>query len=68
MATYNGEKYIKEQLDSILSHLKENDEVIVSDDSSSDKTVEIIKAYNDSRIKIIENQKFQSPISNFEMF
>jgi glycosyltransferase involved in cell wall biosynthesis len=66
MATYNGEKYIKEQLDSILSHLKENDEVIVSDDSSSDKTVEIIKAYNDSRIKIIENQKFQSPISNFE--
>lgn len=66
LATYNGEKYIKEQLDSILSQLSENDEVIVSDDSSSDKTVEIIKAYKDNRIKMFENQKFKSPIFNFE--
>lgn len=66
MATYNGEKYIKEQLDSILYQLSEQDEVIISDDSSSDKTVEIVKFFNDSRIKIFENQKFKSPIFNFE--
>lgn len=66
LATYNGEKYIKEQLDSILLQLEKNDEVIVSDDSSGDKTVEIINSYNDSRIKVFENQKFKSPIFNFE--
>ena len=66
IATYNGEKYIKKQLDSILSQLGENDEVIISDDSSSDKTIEIIKSYKDNRIKIFENQKFKSPIFNFE--
>ncbi len=66
MATYNGEKYIKEQLDSILSQIGENDEVIISDDSSTDNTVEIIKAFSDNRIKIFENQKFKSPIFNFE--
>ena len=66
MATYNGEKYIKEQLESILSQIGENDEVIISDDSSTDNTVEIIKAFSDNRIKIFENQKFKSPIFNFE--
>tara|TARA_B110000238_G_C16141421_1_gene446492 strand:+ start:5256 stop:5984 length:729 start_codon:yes stop_codon:yes gene_type:complete len=66
MATYNGEQYIKEQLDSVLSQLSENDEVIISDDSSTDKTIGIIESYNDNRIKIYENQGFKSPIYNFE--
>ena len=66
MATCNGERYIKEQLDSILCQLNEDDEVIISDDSSSDRTVEIIHSYNDKRIKLFENQKFMSPIYNFE--
>lgn len=66
MATYNGEKYIKKQLDSILIQLSDEDEIIISDDSSNDKTVEIIKLYNDNRIRILENQKYSSPIFNFE--
>lgn len=66
IATYNGEKYIKEQLDSILPQLNTHDEVIISDDSSTDRTLEIIKSYNDSRIKIFPNNKFHSPIFNFE--
>jgi len=66
MATYNGEQYIKEQIDSILYQLSENDEVIISDDSSTDTTVDIIKSYEDSRIVLYENQKFKSPIFNFE--
>lgn len=64
--TYNGEKYIHQQLDSILSQLEMNDEVIISDDSSTDNTVEIIKSYNDKRIKLLENCTFQSPIFNLE--
>lgn len=55
MATYNGQKYIKEQIDSILCQLSEDDELVVSDDHSSDKTVDIISSYHDDRIKIYEN-------------
>lgn len=66
MATYNGEKYIKEQLSSILSQLSEKDEIIVSDDSSTDKTVEIIESFQDKRIKILKNNKFRQPNLNFE--
>ena len=41
MAVYNGEKYIEEQLDSILEMLGENDEIVISYDESTDKTYEI---------------------------
>lgn len=55
LASYNGEKYIRAQLVSILQQLSEVDEVIVSDDGSTDKTLDIIKSFNDSRIKIYQN-------------
>ncbi len=54
--TYNGEKYIIEQLLSILPQLKETDEIIVSDDHSTDKTLELIRELNDSRIHVLTNQ------------
>ncbi|WP_455601589.1 glycosyltransferase family 2 protein [Bacteroides rodentium] len=66
IATYNGGKYLKEQLDSILSQLNDGDEIIVSDDSSTDNTLEIVDSYQDKRIKVLPNQKFHSPIFNFE--
>lgn len=66
MATYNGERYIREQLNSILMQLDKNDEVIVSDDSSTDDTLAIVGSFNDARIKIFPNNKFHSPIFNFE--
>lgn len=53
MAVYNGEKFIKEQVDSILAQLADCDELIISDDGSSDKTIQILKSYNDPRIKIL---------------
>ena len=43
MATYNGEKYIEEQLDSILNQSKPVDEIIIFDDNSTDGTLEIIR-------------------------
>ena len=52
MATHNGEKYIREQIDSILKQLGKSDELVISDDGSMDSTIEIIKSYNDSRIKV----------------
>lgn len=66
IATYNGEGYISEQLDSILKQLSLNDEIIISDDSSTDNTLEIIRSYKDERIKIFPSNKFHSPIFNFE--
>jgi glycosyltransferase involved in cell wall biosynthesis len=66
MATYNGSKYINKQIESILVQLGEFDELIISDDSSSDNTVNLIKNFNDNRIKLYLNQKFKSPIYNFE--
>nr|WP_277091195.1 glycosyltransferase [Acinetobacter gerneri] len=65
MATYNGENYIKEQLISILNQLSETDEIIVSDDSSTDNTLKVVRSINDSRVKIFENC-FRSVTKNFE--
>ena len=50
IATHNGEKYIKNQLDSILSQLSQDDEVIISDDGSTDGTLSVINKMIDSRI------------------
>lgn len=55
--TYNGEKYIHQQLTSIMMQLGLNDEVIISDDGSTDKTIEILKSFNDQRIKIFNHHK-----------
>ncbi len=64
--TYNGEKFIKKQLESILKQLSMDDEVIISDDSSTDSTLSIIDSFNDSRIKLYKNNTFHSPIYNLE--
>lgn len=65
IATYNGEKYIYDQLQSILMQLSDNDEVIISDNYSSDKTVKIIELFNDPRIKLYFLKKGDL-IKNFE--
>lgn len=52
MATYNGEKYIRKQLESILCQLGDDDEVVISDNESNDNTITIINSFNDSRIKL----------------
>ncbi len=56
LCTYNGEKYIKAQLDSIIGQTYEALEIIICDDRSRDKTLDILRSYTDSRIKIHENE------------
>lgn len=65
MATYNGEKYIGKQLESILVQIGQGDEVIVSDDYSTDLTVNIVLSINDPRIIVIYNKK-PGIANNFE--
>lgn len=55
MATYNGGKFIREQVDSILNQeFTENEgveiELVVSDDGSTDDTIQILESYHDPRI------------------
>lgn len=66
IATYNGENYVRRQLESVLQGIGTEDEVVISDDGSSDRTVDIIKGYDDTRIRIYEHQHDHSPIFNFE--
>lgn len=66
MATYNGELYIVQQIKSILSQLGAGDEVIISDDHSIDSTINLIAAFQDSRIKLVFPAVSRGPIANFE--
>lgn len=66
LASYNGEKFIREQIESILSELSPIDEVIVCDDGSTDATCSIITSFNDSRIKLIINSDNIGHVKNFE--
>lgn len=55
MSTYNGEKYLKEQIDSILNQSIKNIELIIRDDGSKDSTRKILREYSEEndRIKVI---------------
>lgn len=61
MPTYNGSKYIVKQVTSILSQLSQTDELIISDDGSTDDTISLLKSFNDPRIKIFYHIKESSP-------
>ncbi len=68
MATYNGEKYIKEQIDSLLSQTEQRFTIVISDDGSTDSTIEIISDYvkkYPEKIKLINNDQQQGAKYNF---
>lgn len=58
MATYNGEKYISEQIESIINQTFSNWELLVRDDGSTDSTIKILEKFEnkDSRIRIIRDE------------
>lgn len=57
MTVYNGERYIREAIDSILNQMFEDYEFLIIDDCSTDDTLKIINEYQDPRINLIENEK-----------
>lgn len=66
LATYNGEKYLREQVASILPQLSEHDELVISDDGSTDRTIEILRSFHDSRLKLYNNDFRHGVAGNFE--
>lgn len=67
IATFNGEKYIHEQLISIFSQTYKNIEVIVCDDNSTDNTFSILSEFKArQKLKLIKNKKNLGYIKNFE--
>jgi len=65
MAVKNGERYLHQQIDSILHQLSPIDELVISDDRSTDNTLPIIKAYKDPRILVTTNPG-KGILKNFE--
>ncbi|GAI32307.1 unnamed protein product, partial [marine sediment metagenome] len=57
MPVYNGEKYLEQAINSILNQTFKDFEFLIIDDGSTDNSVEIIKSFNDSRIKLFLNNK-----------
>lgn len=68
MTTYNGAKYLEEQLDSILRQTISNIEIVVCDDCSTDNTWDILQRYaqRDSRFRIYRNEQNLGVVRNFE--
>ncbi len=68
MATFNGEVFLKEQLDSIVAQTYKNLELIISDDGSEDDTIKIIESYTAKYpfIFLFKNEKEHGIKKNFE--
>lgn len=69
MCTYNGEKYLQEQLDSIANQSRLPDELIVCDDNSSDQSLSIVERFSASvrfPVRIFKNEDNMGSTKNFE--
>lgn len=66
MATYNGSRYVAEQLSSILAQLGAGDEIVIVDDASADATVEIVRGIGDPRIVVHRNDRNLGYVRSFE--
>lgn len=66
MTTCNGERYVQAQIESILSQIGEQDELVVSDDGSTDRTLELISQIGDVRIVLLSNNGPSGVVKNVE--
>jgi glycosyltransferase involved in cell wall biosynthesis len=67
LCCYNGERFIKQQIDSLLSQTYPNIEIIISDDASTDGSVKILEDYKgDPRVQLIFQPTNLGPSKNFE--
>ncbi len=68
LATYNGEQYLQEQIESILNQTYTDFRLLISDDGSKDKTIDIVEEYakKDGRIIIFKQNENMGVVKNFE--
>ena len=66
MATYNGERFIKRQLETISEQLGDGDEIVISDDGSTDGTLDVVRSMNSPLIHIYINEGEHGYTPNFE--
>lgn len=69
MAVYNGERFIREQLDSFLRQTRRPHELVVSDNASSDRTVEIVREFagrSPFPVRLFINERNIGVTKNFE--
>jgi len=68
LCTYNGERYLRQQLDSLLAQTYSNMEVVAIDDASTDGTAELLREYasRDSRLRVFVNPRNLGFVRNFE--
>ena len=68
LASFNGERYLQEQLQSFLDQTRLPDEVVISDDASTDGTMEIVRRFQESApfaVKVIQGRGRQGFVANF---
>lgn len=68
LCTYNGEKYLQQQIESLLAQTRLPEEILILDDRSTDRTVEIVNSFacDNPRIRLIRNSTNLGFIKNFE--
>lgn len=66
MALYNGQAFLRTQVQSVLSQLSLEDELVVSDDGSTDDSLLLLESFKDPRIRILRNKTQLGPIYNAE--
>lgn len=57
LPVYNGERYLREAIDSVISQTFSDFELLIIDDGSTDSSLQIINSYTDSRIRLLRNDK-----------
>ncbi len=66
MTVHNGAVFLRQQVESILAQLRLDDELVVSDDGSSDESIQLLNSFRAPQLKILPQKKFGSPTKNFE--
>ena len=67
IATYNGERFIRQQIESIIHQLTLDDEIIISDDASTDSTLDIVRSLQSPIIHVFTNYGRHGYTPNFEL-
>jgi glycosyltransferase involved in cell wall biosynthesis len=65
LATYDGARYVHEQLRSVLAELGPTDEVVVVDDASTDGTADVVAAIDDPRIRLVRAARNRGYVTTF---